>query len=134
MKKILIIDDEKTVSAALTFALERVGHQIVEIQNPLDVLAKLKEENFHLLILDYNINFLSGADIIKLIKNNNIHIPIVIISSQNAEEIISLKFSINTSIVYLSKDQPILEIVKEIEKLLLIANQNQYQGGSYAEN
>jgi two-component system response regulator HydG len=133
MKRILIIDDEKTVSTALSFGLKKNGHKIVEVQNPFDVIKQLNESNFDLLILDYNLALLSGADVIKLIQNNNIQIPIVIISSQDVKEIINSELIIDTQNNFISKDQPISTIINQIEKILLIKNHNHYLGGIYAE-
>ncbi|MCF6270333.1 MAG: response regulator [Melioribacteraceae bacterium] len=134
MKKILIIDDEKTVSSALSFGLKKIGHKIVVIQNPVEVIPQLKNSKFDLLILDYNLTLFSGADVIKLIDNHNIQIPIVIISSQNANEIANRELRIDRESNFISKDQPISTILSQIENTLLIQNHNHYLGGSYAES
>jgi len=134
MKKILIIDDEKTITTALSFGLKKLGHEIVEAENPMDVLTKLTENSFDLLILDYNLTFLSGNDIIKLLQNNNIQIPIVIISEHKAEEISNSTTVKSSSHIYISKDQTIAKIINQIKDILVITNYNHYQGGSYAES
>ena len=134
MKRILIIDDEKTISSAISFGLKKIGHEIVVINNPVEVIAQLENQKFDLLILDYKITLLSGADVIKLIQNNKINIRTVILSSHNASEISDpgiLAFSKNN---YISKDQPISIIISQIENFIHYQNNNSLSGGSYAES
>lgn len=123
MKRILIIDDETTVRTALSFGLKKIGHKIVEVQSPIEVIEQLEMSKYDLLILDFNLALLSGADVIKLIQNNNIKIPIVIISSQNADEIANSTLILDTQNNFISKDQPISTIISQIENILLKTNQ-----------
>ncbi len=131
MARILIIDDEKTISTAISFGLKKNQHEIVDAVQPSEILNLLNENKFDLLILDYNLPILSGNDIVKLIQNHSIEIPIVIISSQNIN---SSEFSELSKFNFISKDQPISTIITKIEETLMLINHNHYLGGSYAQN
>jgi DNA-binding response OmpR family regulator len=124
MKKIIIVDDEKTVSKAIGFALKKKGYEVEVIQNPFNILRQLEKNDFDLLILDYNFSFLSGADVIKLLQNKNIQIPTVIISSQDLNAINNLESIFDIQSNFISKDQPIATIINQIESFLLFRNHN----------
>ena len=66
--KILVLDDEKTVSSAIRFSLQKKGHQVIVSNNPLTALNKLETEKFDFLVLDYNLHPFSGLDILKLFQ------------------------------------------------------------------
>jgi CheY-like chemotaxis protein len=113
--KILVLDDEKTVSRAISFGLQKKGHLVEEIQNPLDALTKIEQENFDFLVLDFNLSPLSGPDLLKLIHNNNTSIPGIIITSNDIEAIKKSEFPFGIEYKVISKDNSIIDIVNEIE-------------------
>lgn len=88
MKKILIVDDNKSIREALEFALEDQGHSIVSVDTYSEDLL---EEAPDLLILDMLLSGHYGPDICREIKDNPKvrDIPVVMISAHpNAEEAI----------------------------------------------
>ncbi|TGK06938.1 response regulator [Leptospira semungkisensis] len=97
-KKVLIVDDNPT-------NLRILAHQL-QILGLITFSAKSKEDAMNLLdlgilpdigILDYNIPHSSGIDIAKAIRKNNLHFPLVLLSSsflsQEEKEIANELFS-----------------------------------------
>lgn len=122
--KILILEDEKSVSSAIRFSLQKKGHTVVEIQNPIDALSRIEEEKFEFLILDYNLYLLSGFDFLKLFRINDHLTPVVIITSNEIESINNLNYLEKNSCKIISKDKPINEIISNIEIALKNKNYN----------
>jgi len=46
--KILVLEDEQSVSSAIRFSLQKKGHSVVESHNPIDALNRIEHENFEL--------------------------------------------------------------------------------------
>ncbi|MEN8192672.1 MAG: response regulator [Bacteroidota bacterium] len=122
--KILILEDEKSVSSAIRFSLQKKGHTVVEIQNPIDALSRIEEEKFEFLILDYNLYLLSGFDFLKLFRINDHLTPVVIITSNEIESMNNLNYLEENSCKIISKDKPINEIISNIEIALKNKNYN----------
>lgn len=120
--KILILDDEITVSRAIGFSLQKKGHSVIEVHHPLDALRKIEQENFDFFVFDVNLSLLSGSDILKIIHNKNNSIPVIIITSQDIESINNSEFLIENKYTIISKEQSIIEITNEIESVI-----NNYQ-------
>lgn len=128
--KILLVDDEETVRRALFFALQKKGHQLTEAAHPVTALEILKKERFDLLILDYRMSLLSGLDVAVVLRRRGSRTPVILLSSQTPSEE-DVKRRNNPIYHIISKDNSILEIIREIEKT--ISNSfHSIKGGMYA--
>lgn len=113
--RILVLDDEKTVSSAIRLSLQKKGHTVIESYNPMDAINKMEEEKFEFLVLDYNLYLLSGSDVLKLFRINNKSTPAVIITCNEINSISDNEYLKENSLKIISKDKPISEIVNNIE-------------------
>ncbi len=115
--KILIIDDERTIRKALSHALQRQGHEIIEMENPLKAIELMNIENINLIVLDLNMPFISGNEFIKILKEKGQNIPTVVLSSQ-PDSINKTLLSQIGPIKIISKDLALPAIVKYLENYL----------------
>jgi response regulator RpfG family c-di-GMP phosphodiesterase len=69
--KILIVDDEANVRSFLLRYFEGDGADCVASPNALDALAKMKEQNFSLVISDVLMPGMSGMEFLRLVKQQN---------------------------------------------------------------
>ncbi|MCP5064041.1 MAG: response regulator [Ignavibacteriae bacterium] len=122
--KILILEDEQSVSSAIRFSLQKKGHSIVESHNPIDALNRIEKENFEFLVLDYDLYLLSGLDVLKLFRTNDKSTPVVIITSNEIESINNIEYLQKNACEIISKDKPIKEIINNIESVLSENNHN----------
>lgn len=74
---ILIVDDELEVAEALTFVLPIEWESTICI-DPLEVKKILEQEKFDLIITDLQMPKLSGLELVKTLRSQNIQIPIFI--------------------------------------------------------
>jgi DNA-binding NtrC family response regulator len=89
---IIIIDDDLGIVESLKSFLEE-DCNVEGFTDSMKGLARLQEKNFDLLILDYYIDKLNGADIVKKIRkfNNNIYILILTGYAESVSGLTSLE-------------------------------------------
>ena len=82
MNKILIIDDEADIRNSIIAILSDEGFVCDDASNSNDAIILIKENNYDLIILDVWLNDpdYDGIKLLKLIKKDDIKIPIIIIS------------------------------------------------------
>jgi len=70
--KILIIDDDKTLTSMLSKFFNFQGHQTIVINDPWDGLDRIQEEQFDVILLDICMPEFSGDQIIKTLATNEV--------------------------------------------------------------
>ncbi|MGB2578373.1 DNA-binding response OmpR family regulator [Elusimicrobium simillimum] len=83
MKKILIIEDEPSISEMVKMMLERSGFEAVICDNGREALDVVKRENPNLIILDVMLPGMDGIEIAKALNNSSdtANIPIIVASA-----------------------------------------------------
>lgn len=83
MKKVVLIEDSKTLAGALTGALELEGVQTVWAADGVQGVAVARKEKPDLILLDLMLPKLSGFEVCKMLKTNDLtwRIPVVIMST-----------------------------------------------------
>ena len=83
MKKVVLIEDSKTLAGALTGALELEGVQTVWAADGVQGVAAARKEKPDLILLDLMMPKLSGFEVCKMLKTNDLtwRIPVVIMST-----------------------------------------------------
>ena len=80
MAKILLVDDDTLVRTSLAYALEDVGHQVVQAGNGDEGLAALKRETFGAVVLDILMPEREGIETIREIRKTWKTLPVLAIS------------------------------------------------------
>ena len=65
---ILIVEDDKDIREGIIEYLSEFGYTMVGAKDGMDALAKFKENDFKLVILDINLPFVNGLDVLKEIR------------------------------------------------------------------
>lgn len=86
---ILIVDDERTNLKILTRMLENLGHTVVSEGNPETALQIYRDSinEFDLILTDYGMDPINGAQLAAKVKSINACCPIVMISGYSKENI-----------------------------------------------
>ncbi|MDP2044108.1 MAG: response regulator, partial [Candidatus Omnitrophota bacterium] len=80
-KKILICDDDKTVSDFLKRFLEKEGYSELETTGTgEEVLEKIQKDDYQLIFLDIKLPGISGMETLKRIKEFNKDIGVIMIT------------------------------------------------------
>ena len=78
--KILIVDDNDQMCSLLADILELFDYQTLQARNGEEALHRLKEDRFDLVITDLRMPKMSGTELLKLIKEDQPHLPVVVVS------------------------------------------------------
>ena len=80
LKKILIIDDERSIRATLKEILEFEKYLVETAQDGIEGYKMAEEKNFDLIFCDIKMPKIDGIETLKKIVENNISSPVVMIS------------------------------------------------------
>lgn len=86
MKKILIIDDERSIRRALREILEFEGYQVYEAENGQEGLDLLKSNQYDLVFCDIKMPILDGMEVLEAIKKTENDTPFIMISGHGTIE------------------------------------------------
>lgn len=84
MKKILIIEDDQSISELQKDYLEVAGFEVEVCSNGLEGLEVLRQKNYDLLILDIMLPGMDGLEILRKIKDEK-DIPVLLVSAKKEE-------------------------------------------------
>lgn len=114
MPNILIAEDSPTMRQLISFAMRRVpGSNVIEACDGVDALKKLSLVPVDLILADINMPLMDGLKLVSLVRSNSSyrHIPIVIITTEGAEEDRKKALSIGAN-AYLTKPIQTQELVR----------------------
>ncbi len=86
MKKILIIDDERSIRRALREILEFEEYQVFEAENGQEGLDLLKANQYDLVFCDIKMPILDGMEVLEAIKKTENDTPFIMISGHGTIE------------------------------------------------
>ncbi len=119
--KILICEDEKTLSKVLSEKFERAKFEVFTIMNGDEILAGVKKIKPDIILLDLIMPKLDGLEVLALLKKDSDlqDIPVIVLSNLNDDEKIKKAFSLG-AVDYLVKSQhPINELIEKINNFIL---------------
>lgn len=90
-KKILIVDDSKTIRQQVTLTLSKGGFEVIEAEDGQDGLSKLKSnKDIALVISDVNMPILNGLEMIEAIKADGSYtnLNMIILTTEASPELI----------------------------------------------
>jgi len=79
-EKVLIVDDEKLIRWSVRRQLEEWGYTAIEAESGTGGLAQIRGESPDLILLDVRLPDLSGIEVLREIKQNNLSIPVIMIT------------------------------------------------------
>lgn len=96
MKKILIVEDDTSISEELKNLLDNAEYNGVILKDFENSYEEIKRENPDLILLDINIPKLNGEMLLQKIRKES-NVPIIMVTSKNTEtdEVLSLSYGAN---------------------------------------
>lgn len=79
--KILFVDDEINSLKTISAILKKEGFDVVTAKTAEEGLAKLQDFNPDCILLDYLLPGMSGIEMLKRLKEENYHIPVIILTA-----------------------------------------------------
>src|SRR5688572_8894325 len=84
MTTILVVEDEKKVSALVQQGLSEAGYFVETVETPSAARSKLKERSFDLLILDVMLPEMSGLDFARELRGHGLKDLILMLTALSA--------------------------------------------------
>ncbi len=113
---ILLVDDEAKVLHIMSSFLKSEGFEIVTAQTGIEALAKMKEVNPVLVVLDWMMPNMSGLDVCREIRKvSNVGIIIVTAKSDEMDKIVGLEVGADD---YITKPFSLRELLARIRSVL----------------
>jgi two-component system, chemotaxis family, chemotaxis protein CheY len=84
-KKILAVDDSKTMRDMVSFTLKGAGYEVVEAEDGLLALDAIGNHTVDLVITDINMPNMDGISLVKTLRQNPAHssTPILVLTTES---------------------------------------------------
>lgn len=117
MEKILVVEDELSISTLLKFNLEKSGYAVITSLDGKQGLELARKESPDLIILDIMLPGMDGMEICKTLRMEKNNTPILMLSAKDEEydKIIGLELGADD---YLTKPFSPREVVARIKAIL----------------
>jgi DNA-binding response OmpR family regulator len=116
-KNVLIAEDEKPLSHALSLKLTREGFLVDIAQNGQECLDMIKAKKYDVLLLDLMMPVIDGFQVLESSKKIS-HIPkIIVLSNLSQKEDEDRVLSLGASKYFIKSNVSLSQIVEEIKKV-----------------
>ncbi|MEI6280615.1 MAG: response regulator [bacterium] len=118
-KKILILEDEKSLARALELKFMKEGFDVKILHDGEEVPRVLEKEKFSLIISDLFMPKLNGFQVLELAKEIGINIPIVILTNISRAEDEKRAMSLGAKKFFIKTDVPLSKIISYVNEIIL---------------
>lgn len=117
--KVLVVDDEKDITALVAYHLEREGFRVLQAHDGLQALELVKRERPSLLVLDLMLPHLSGLDLCRRLRKepDTARLPILMLTAkaEETDKVLGLELGGDD---YLTKPFGPRELVARVKALI----------------
>ena len=83
--RIAVIDDDRAQTDLVSQTLAASGHSCISFQSDKEILLQLKRENFDMLIIDWQVPDLSGAEVLRWVREKlPAALPVLFMTSRSS--------------------------------------------------
>lgn len=119
MRRILLVDDSRSVRQMLEASLQPWGFEVQHAENGAKALAQLKASPVDLVFLDINMPVLDGPSLLRIMRSQGIDARVVLVTSGAATQVIASSVKLGAA-EYMSKPftpQQVRDVVARVLKL-----------------
>jgi DNA-binding NtrC family response regulator len=127
-EKILVVDDEASMTQFLSIVLKKEGYQVTAVNHGKDAVERAKSESFDVAITDYKMPGADGIEVLSALKKIDPDLPVILMtafaSQKSAIEAVNLG-----AFQYLeknAKNEEIRVVVKNALEMRKVQNENSY--------
>ncbi|MDO5618044.1 response regulator transcription factor [Kocuria sp.] len=116
MTRILIVEDEESLSDPLSYLLGREGFETQVVDNGLDAVTEFERNGADLILLDLMLPGQSGTEVCRQIRQRSV-VPIIMLTAKDAEidKVVGLELGADD---YVTKPYSSRELVARIRAVL----------------
>jgi len=114
-KRILLVDDDETITTPFQFALQNAGYQVDTALTGRQALEKAEEADYQMAILAINLPDIRGIEVARRIRKQHAEICFIIITGypEIADSIETIDVGIDDILLKPIEKDELLRIVKE---------------------
>jgi two-component system, OmpR family, response regulator VicR len=117
-KKIVLAEDNSTLSLLLKFRLEKEGYKLLIAVDGKEAIELIEQHNPELILTDIMMPFISGLEVISHVRNKlNKQTPIIVFSAAGQEEMVLKAFNLGAN-DFMGKPFSPNELVIRVKRLL----------------
>lgn len=117
-KKIVLAEDNSTLSLLLKFRLEKEGYKLLIAADGKEAIELIEEHDPELILTDIMMPFISGLEVISHARNKlNLQTPIIVFSAAGQEEMVLKAFDLGAN-DFMGKPFSPNELVIRVKRLL----------------
>lgn len=115
--KILLLEDDYNYKISIKEILENLQYEVEDFDNGFDALDAIFATNYDLLLLDIRVDGPNGYEITKEVRNANLQVPIIFVTSLGDINNLSLGYELGCN-DYLRKPFSMQELIYRVEETL----------------
>ena len=121
-KRILLAEDESSLSKLITLNLQMEGYEVSDVVNGKDAITVFHAEYFDLIILDVMMPEINGYEVCEQIRLVNQEVPVLFLTAKNEIEdrVHGLRIGAND---YLAKPFGLEELLLRVANLIALTTQ-----------
>ena len=113
--KILIVEDEKAQRELYVMELEDVGYEVDQAENGAEAVAKVRNDNYDLIVMDIRMPEMDGIEALGKILSGPKKIPVIIYTAYSNYK---SNFMTWTADAYITKSSSTDELKNKIAEIL----------------
>lgn len=115
--KVLIVDDDRDLAAAVSRALENAGFRTVLASTASDALRLAESEEPDLIILDLTLPDMDGIEVCREVHRDDVSIPVIMLTARTdeTERIVGLEVGADD---YVTKPFSVKELIARVKAVL----------------
>lgn len=117
MTKILLLEDDHSLSLGLVYAYNKAGYRVIHAKNLSEAREAVQKEAFDLYILDIGLPDGTGFEFAEELRRENPQTPIIFLTARDEEEDIVKGFEIGAQ-DYVKKPFYVKELLLRTERVL----------------
>ena len=116
MTRILLVEDEESLSEPLAFLLRREGYEVTVSDNGLDAIAEFDRDGADLVLLDLMLPGIPGTEVCKQLRTRS-NVPIIMLTAKDSEVDIVVGLELGAD-DYVTKPYSTRELLARIRAVL----------------
>ena len=116
MTKILVVEDEKSLSEPLAYLLRREGYEVSVVDNGLSAVEAVDQSPPDLMLLDLMLPGLAGTEVCREVRNRS-NLPIIMLTAKDSEVDIVVGLELGAD-DYVTKPYSSRELLARIKAVL----------------
>ena len=116
MSRILVVEDEESISDPLSFLLGKEGYDVQVVDNGLDALVEFERTGADLVLLDLQLPGMSGTEVCRHLRQRS-NVPVIMLTAKDSEidKVVGLELGADD---YVTKPYSSRELIARIRAVL----------------